>query len=133
LNISDGELPPNRQFGLLFSVIFIAIGAYLYLESRVTAGCGFLALGLLFFALTLTKADALQPLNKLWMRFGFLLGLIVSPIVLGIIFFGLFTPISILMRLFGRDELRLRLNHKVSHWISPESPKADTGSFKNQF
>ena len=66
------------------------------------------------------------------MRFGHLIGMIVSPIVLGVIFFGLFTPIAMLMRLSGRDELRLKLSHKVSHWIIRSEPiKAE--SFKHQF
>ena len=70
-----------------------------------------------FFLVTLIKSDALLPLNKLWMRFGVLLGIIVSPIVLGIIFFGMFTPIAILIRFSGRDELHLKFTQKGSHWI----------------
>jgi hypothetical protein len=66
------------------------------------------------------------------MRFGLLLGKLMNPIVLGIIFFGLFTPISILMRLCGRDELRLKLTHKSSHWIT-RSDHASSESFKRQF
>ena len=78
------------------------------------------------------KADLLHPLNKLWMRFGLLLGMIVSPIVLGAIFFLLFTPIAVLMRLFGRDELRLRFKKQSSHWIKREK-ETQSQSFKNQF
>ena len=85
-----------------------------------------------FLCVTMVKADVLLPLNKLWMRFGFLLGMIVSPIVLGVIFFGMFTPIAVLMRMSGRDELRLKFNNKASHWISRDEPvKPD--SFKHQF
>ena len=92
----------------------------------------FIAAALAFLLVTLIKSDALLPLNKLWMRFGLLLGMIVSPIVLGVIFFGLFTPIAILMRLSGRDELRLKIAQKASHWISREEPiKSET--FKHQF
>ena len=78
------------------------------------------------------KSDALLPLNKLWMYFGILLGMIVSPIVLGIVFFGLFTPIAMFMRLSGRDELRLKLTQKASHWISRSEP-IKSESFKHQF
>ena len=66
----------------------------------------------IFLIITITNADALLPLNKLWMKFGILLGMIISPIIMGIIFFVIFTPIAILMRLSGRDELRLRLKKK---------------------
>ena len=76
--------------------------------------------------------EALLPLNKLWMQFGLLLGMIVSPIILGLIFFGLFTPIAMLMRISGRDELRLKLTEKASHWISRGEP-IKSESFKQQF
>ncbi|MDB2564391.1 SxtJ family membrane protein, partial [Amylibacter sp.] len=71
-------------------------------------------------------------LNKLWMSFGFLLGKIVSPLIIGIIFFALFTPIAVVMRLFGRDELRLRFKSKESHWINREI-SMQPNSFRNQF
>ena len=82
---------------------------------------------------TLLKAELLLPLNKLWMSLGLLLGMIVSPIVLGIIFFGMFTPISQLMKLFGRDELRLKLKNRGSHWRLKELTSTPPESFKNQF
>jgi len=87
----------------------------------------------MFILTALLKADLLLPLNKLWMRFGMLLGMVISPIVLGIIFFGLFTPISIMMKIFGRDELRLKLGVRASHWKEKESPIPPAESFKNQF
>ena len=83
--------------------------------------------------ITVVRADILFPLNKLWMRFGLLLGKIISPIVLGIIFFALFTPVSLAMRLFGRDELRLCFKQKNSYWIPRESDPTETDAFKNQF
>ncbi len=82
---------------------------------------------------TIFKEEMLLPFNKLWMRFGFLLGLIVSPIILGLIFFGLFTPISLLTRLFGRDELRLYFKQKTSHWIMKDTDNLQKSSFKQQF
>ena len=66
--------------------------------------------------ITLINERALLPLNKLWMRFGQLIGIIISPIILGIIFFGIFTPYSLLMRLFGRDELQLKFGKRESYW-----------------
>ena len=75
----------------------------------------------------------LSPLNKLWMRLGLLLGMIMSPIVMGIIFFGLFTPISLVMRLLGRDELKLKPKPCQSSWRLVEHSRPDLQSFKNQF
>ena len=66
------------------------------------------------------------------MSFGFLLGIIVSPIIMGLIFFGIFTPIAILMRLFGRDELRLRFKKQSSHWVIKDND-LQSETFKQQF
>ena len=87
---------------------------------------------LILLVLSVVKAEILLPLNKLWMRFGLFLGMIVSPIVLGAIFFGLFMPIAFLMRFTGRDELRLKFYKKPSHWIVRREP-IKSESFKNQF
>ena len=132
MKFSEIELPSNRKFGFFFTFVFVVAAAYFYYSDNVTWANVFSAVALVFMLVTLTKSDALLPLNKLWMRFGLLLGMIVSPIVLGVIFFGLFTPISMLMRLSGRDELRLKFTHKVSHWISRGGP-IKSESFKNQF
>ena len=126
------ELPSNRKFGFFFTFVFAAAAAYFYFAANVSWAYVFMVTGLAFLLVTLIKDDALLPLNKLWMRFGLLLGMIVRPIVLGIIFFGLFTPIAMLMRLSGRDELRLKFAQKVSHWISREEP-IKSESFKHQF
>ena len=132
MKFSEIELPSNRKFGFFFTFIFVVAAAYFYYSANLTWTYVFIAAALAFLIVTLIKSDALLPLNKLWMRFGFLLGMIISPLVLGLIFFGLFTPIATLMRYSGRDELRLKLSNKSSHWISRSEPiKSD--SFKNQF
>jgi hypothetical protein len=132
VKFSEIELPSNRKFGFFFTFAFAAAAAYFFHAESITWAYVFVTAALIFLLITLIKSDVLLPLNKLWMRFGLLLGMIVSPIVLGIIFFGLFTPIAILMRLSGRDELRLRFSHKVSHWITRSEP-IKSESFKNQF
>jgi hypothetical protein len=76
--------------------------------------------------------NILRPLNLIWMSLGLVLGTFISPIVMGIIFFFIFTPISILMRLIGRDELNLRFKKKQSYWIKRTSMDQNS-SFKNQF
>ena len=133
MKFSDVDLPSNRKFGFFFSAVFVAASAYFFVENSAVAAYVFFALCLLIFITTLVKADSLLPLNKLWMRFALLLGMIVNPIVLGVIFFGLFTPIAIISRCFGRDELRLKFKEKPTHWILREPPTAQTDAFKQQF
>ena len=133
MKFSDVDLPSNRKFGLFFSAVFAAVSAYFFVENSAVAAYVFFALCLLIFITTLVRADVLLPLNKMWMRFGLLLGMIVSPLVLGFIFFGLFTPIAILSRFFGRDELRLTFKEKPTHWILREPPTSQTDAFKQQF
>ena len=131
-NFPEIKLPSNRKFGFFFTAIFLVASFYSYfINSEVwvyilSTICG------VFLIVTIIKADALLPLNKLWMKFGILLGMIASPIVMGIIFFGIFTPIAILMSLFGRDELRLRFKKNKTHWINRKASK-EIDSFKNQY
>ena len=132
MKFSEIELPSNRKFGFFFTFVFTALAAYFYYSTNVSWANVFIAIALVFLLITLLKSETLLPLNKLWMRFGLLLGMIVSPIVLGVIFFGLFTPIAMLMRLSGRDELRLKYAQKASHWISRGEP-IKSESFKHQF
>ena len=132
MNFSEIELPSNRKFGLFFSLVFTVAAAYFYFTGNIVWTYAFVAASLIFLLITLIKSDALLPLNKLWMQFGLLLGMIVSKIVLGIIFFGLFMPIATLMRLSGRDELSLQFSKKVSHWIT-RSEQIKPESFKNQY
>lgn len=132
MKFSEIELPSNRKFGFFFTFVFAAAAAYFYSTTNVSWAYVFIAAALIFLLITLIKSDALLPLNRLWMCFGLLLGMIISPIILGIIFFGLFTPIAFLMRLSGRDELRLKFSHKVSHWILRSEP-IKSESYKQQF
>jgi hypothetical protein len=132
MKFSEIKLPSNRKFGFFFTFVFAVAAAYFYYSANVSWAYVSMVAALTFLLISLVKSDALLPLNKLWMRFGLLIGMIVSPIVLGVIFFGLFTPIAILMRLIGRDELRLKFTQKASHWISRGAP-IKPGSFKNQF
>ena len=132
MKFSEIELPPNRRFGFFFTSVFTLAAIYFYYSANVIWTYVFITASVAFLLVTLIKSDALLPLNKLWMGFGLLLGMIVSPIVLGVIFFGLFTPVAMLMRLSGRDELRLKFIKKASHWISRSEP-IQSESFKHQF
>ena len=127
------ELPSNRKFGLSFTIIFLVSGFYFFYYDSIKLFYLLTSLGVLFLSISLIKSDILYPLNKIWMSFGYLLGMIVSPIVLGIIFFGLFAPISFIMLLFKRDELKLKLIKKQSHWIIYNSLYDKNDAFKKQF
>ena len=132
MNFSEIELPSNRKIGFFFTFVFVVAAAYFYYSTNVTWAYVFIGAALAFLLVTLIKSDAILPLNKLWMRFGLLLGMIVSPIILGVIFFVLFTPVAMLMRLSGRDELRLKFTQKASHWISRKEP-IKSEAFQQQF
>ena len=127
------QLPTNRKFGFFFAGAFTLVGGYFLKESSIAAVCIFLVLAMTFFLVTVIKAELLLPLNKLWMHFGLLLGKIVSPIVLGVIFFGLFTPIALVMRIAGRDELRLKVKKSSSFWKTREGNSVSSIRFENQF
>jgi hypothetical protein len=110
------ELPSNKKFGFFFTIVFFIIASYFFLNDSILISYVFFVLTAVLSLITFVNEHALLPLNKLWMKFGQLIGIIVSPIVLGIIFFGIFTPYSLLMRLFGRDELQLKLRKRKSYW-----------------
>ena len=133
MKLSDVKLPTNRSFGFLFSVIFLTTSIFLLINNVVIIGYTILALAILFFLITIINSDILLPLNKAWMQFGLILGIIISPIVLGVIFFGLFTPYSLVMKLFGRDELRIKLLERSSHWKERSKDESKTDAFKHQF
>jgi len=130
---SDIQLPSNKRFGIFFTFIFTAVSLFFLWKNSLFACSIFAILALLFLLTTLIKADLLLPLNKLWMRFGLLLGMVISPIVLGVMFYLLFTPIGIIMRLAGRDELRLKKQMTKSCWKVRDPIEPYDQSFKNQF
>jgi len=117
MSFSEVELPSNRKFGFFFSFLLFLFAAYfLYVQSYILASSlSFVAL--LLLVITVLNDKILLPLNSLWIRFGMFLGMIISPIIMGIIFFVLITPYGVLMRIFGRDVLRLQKIGNKSHWI----------------
>ena len=130
---AEPKLPGNRTFGLFFSAVFGLAGLYaLYLSAAPYAWAAF-AVAALLLCVALIRAKWLLPLNRLWLRFGLLLGRIVSPIVLGAIFFGLIMPIALQMRVFGRDELRLKLRPDQSLWQPRDTPAGGPCVFTRQF
>jgi hypothetical protein len=126
--------PSNRHFGFLFCGIFILLSAFFwYVGESFVVVCGLLVVGLVIGLVSIMAPDLLTPFNRAWMKLGELMGKIISPIVLGIIFFTLLTPTGLLGRFFGRDELRLRKTKAGSYWIDRAPPGPTGDSFKNQF
>ena len=131
MKFSEIKLPSNKKFGFFFSAVFLAIASYFsYIQSQMIASI-MIVVSLFFFFVALFKTDLLMPLNILWMRFGLLIGMIINPIIMAIIFFMLITPYSIIMRVIGRDELCLKTISK-SNWKS-RTEKAPQTDFKKQF
>ena len=127
------ELPSNRKFGFLFSSLFIAVSLYLFYIDLIISAIFFGFISIIFATISLFKDNLLLPLNKLWMYFGMLIGRIMSPIILGMLFFFLITPIGIGMRIFRRDELRLKPLSTQSLWKLRNQEDLDGNSFNQQF
>jgi hypothetical protein len=123
----------DRSFGLVFAALFALLGLYnAWHHGRTWPWLAGLALAFLLVALV--RAALLAPLNKLWTRFGLLLASIVNPIVLGLLFFVVFTPIGLLARLLGKDFLALRRKPQAqSYWIARTPPGPEPASMKDQF
>ncbi|MFN2646293.1 MAG: SxtJ family membrane protein [Burkholderiales bacterium] len=119
-------MPSDRKFGWTFAVLFVLIGAL--------AHPWLIALGALFALVTVTRAELLAPLKRAWMAFGELLNRIVSPIVMAVIFFAVFTPVALLMRAMGRDALCRRYAPAApTYWKRRDPPGPAEDSFRDQF
>ena len=130
MNKKYSNMGSNRSFGVVFSVVFLIISFWpLFTEGTIRIWAIFIAI--LFLLISYFKPDVLYPLNKIWFKFGLLLGSIVSPIVMGIVFFIIVTPIGLIMRIIGKDLLNKKINNSVkSYWIKREQM---IGTMKNQF
>ena len=130
-NTSNMKTKKNsgKSFGILFFIIFFIIGIWPLINSE-NLRLWSIALSFLFLISSLINASFLNPLNKIWIKFGEILGLIVAPFVMFLIFFIIITPISFLLRLFGKDLLNLNKNKEKTYWIEKKQIKS---SMKNQF
>ena len=123
------KISSNRNFGIVFFIVFLLIALYPLLKGndlRIWS----LVISFIFLALGLLNSKILTPLNRLWFKFGLLLGRFISPLIMGIIFFIVVTPTGIIMRLFKKDLLNLKYNKKETYWIDKSGPKS---KMKNQF
>lgn len=123
------ERSSNRSFGLLFSIVFIIITFWPLLGIN-QPNYPFLIPALIFFILGIFDSKILTPLNKIWIKFGYLLGAIIAPIVMAVVFFVIITPIGLVMRLFRKDLLRVKFNKIVkTYWIKRKNIKSMNKQF----
>ena len=123
----------SKHFGLLLSIIFFILAVYLIFNKSIFLGQFLLILSGTFFLVSIAIPRYLNRITKLWLRFGDILGRVVSPITLGLIFFILIAPIGMLTRLFGRDELLLMRANKRSYWLMRDKYNDKFNSFERQF
>lgn len=120
----------NRSFGLLFFIIFLIIGLWPLLKNN-TVNVTFLIFSIPFLILGFLNSSLLTSLNIAWTKLGEILGKLIAPIIMFLIYFIFLTPISILVRIFGKDLIGLKISKKSkSYWIKR---KKDLGSMKKQF
>ena len=127
--MNDIKIGSNRSFGIVFFVVFLLISFY-PLINGLDIRLWSLLVSFIFLILGLLNSKLLNPLNKIWFKTGIILGNIVSPLVMGFIFFIVVTPIGFIMRLFGKDMLNLKFNNNDSYWIEKKGPKS---KMRNQF
>ena len=123
------KISSNRSFGIVFFIVFLLIALYPLLKDndlRIWS----LVISFIFLILGLINSKILTPLNRLWFKVGIFLGNFIAPIVMGIIFFLVVTPTGIIMKLLGKDLIKLKKSNEKSYWIEKKNIKS---SMKNQF
>ena len=123
------KLPSNRNFGIVFSIVFLIIAIWPILnqnEIRIWS----IIISLIFLILGLINSKFLSPLNKVWFKFGLILGSVIAPIVMGIVFFFVVTPTGLIMKALGKDILGLKRNKNNTYWLEKDN---SNNNLKNQF
>ena len=120
----------NRSFGILFFIVFFIIGLYpVYVGNSVNIY--FILLSIPFLVLGILNSKILTPLNIAWIKLGELLGMVISPIIMALIYFLILTPISLIVRIFGKDLLNIKFNSfSKTYWIKR---KKNVTTMKKQF
>ena len=127
------KLSSDRSFGIVFLLVFLAMGIWMVLGSH-SEGWLFLAGSVILFVVTLARPSILGPLNRAWFKFGLLLGQVVNPLILGVVFFLVITPMAVFRRLLGKDSLHLKFNPCLeSYWIDRNPPGPKPSSMTRQF
>jgi len=129
IKLNEIKIGSNRNFGIVFCIVFLLVAFYPLMNGENIRFWS-LIISLFFLILGLMNSFILTPLNKLWFKFGILLGKIISPLVMGVIFFFVVTLIAVLLRIFKKDVLFLKFDNSKTYWIKKSEPKS---KFKNQF
>ena len=125
-NIKKGS---NKEFGIVFSIVFFFIFTFIFFKNG-QINYSLLFISFIFFILGLINSSLLTPLNKIWFKVGLFLGKIISPVIMGIIFFAVVTPIAIIMRILKGDLLNIKFHNKKTYWQIKDKPKS---TMRNQF
>ena len=123
------KIGSNKSFGIVFFTVFLIIAIWPLLNGYEIRYWS-LIISIVFLILGILNSKILTPLNKIWFKIGILLGNVISPIVMSIIFFLVVTPTSLIMKLFGKDILGIKKNRSKSYWVEKSGPKS---KMKNQF
>ena len=120
----------NRSFGILFFLVFLGFGLW-PLTKEMSPNIYLIIISVIFLILALLNSKLLSPLNNLWIKFGEILGKVIAPIVMAVVYFLILTPISLLVRLFGKDLIKMKFNNNIkSYWIKR---KKHLGTMDKQF
>ncbi len=122
-------MPTNRNFGIVFFIVFLLIGLFPLIQNKEPRVWS-LVISIIFLILGILNSKILTPLNKFWMKFGLFLGNLISPIVMGIIYFGVITPTGIIMRILKKDILSLKKKNKKTYWLEKDNTN---NNMRNQF
>jgi len=129
LSNSNIKIGTNRSFGLVFFLFFLIVSLFpLFKDGNIRVWS--LVISVIFLILGMVNSKILNPLNKIWFKFGILLGKFISPIVMGVVFFVIVTPTSLIMRVLGKNLLNLKKGEKKTYWIERSKIKS---KMKNQF
>lgn len=123
----------DRAFGFVFAVVFVIVGAWPLLRGEPVRWWGFAAAAI-FLTLALVRPGALAPLNRVWLRIGLALHAVVSPVIMALVYYSTVTPIGLLLRLSGKDPLRLRFEpESPTYWIERRPPGPAPATMPRQF
>ena len=127
------KLSSDRSFGMVFVLVFLAVGIWMVSGSH-SEGWLFLAGSVILFVVALVRPSILDPLNRAWFIFGLLIGLVVNPLILGVVFFLVVTPMAVTRRLLGKDSLNLKFESSLkSYWVNRNPPGPKPNSMTKQF
>lgn len=126
-------MPSDQRFGLVFALIFLTFGFWPAIRHGETIRWWPLAIGALFGLTAYFNAKALAPFNRLWFQLGIAMHAVMSPVIMGVLFFGVLLPFALVLKALGKDPLRLRASSDATYWISRDPPGPCKGSMKQQF